>query len=396
MRVDSHPFPLTRRAFLKGTAAGLLAGSATWLRPGLLHGRDTTGRLNVHTQMPMNAEPALDALVEEWITPLDLFYIRSHGTLPDIDPTRFRVRVEGLVNEPLSLTLDELKERFDAASAVATLTCAGNRRSEFEPKADGVQWEAGAIGNARWKGARLSDLLKKAGVKEGAKHVWFEGLDQIDHKGEQIHFGGSIPIEKAMQDADSVPGTLVAWEMNERPLQPHHGFPLRTVVPGYIGARSVKWLGRIVVSDRPSPNHYLQEAYKIVTENTPAAQQKADPLYYYPLNAVICEPAAGAKVSPGRIAVRGYSLPPGEAGRTLAKVELSADGGRSWTAAEFTSPGRDFTWRLWEARLRVGESAEQLIARATDSAGNTMPQSMPWNAKGYMYNAWHKLPVHVG
>jgi sulfite oxidase len=396
MRVDPYPFPLSRRTFLKGTAAGLLASSAAWLRPERLHGREIGKQLNIHTEAPMNAEPFLGALVEDWITPLELFYVRSHGALPELDERQFRLRVEGLVEEPLTLSLAELKERFEAASAVATLTCAGNRRSEFNPpKAEGVQWEPGAIGNARWKGAKLSDVLKKAKLKEGAKHVWFEGLDQIDHKGEQIHFGGSIPLDRAMQDRGSAPGTILAWDMNEQPLEPHHGFPLRTVVPGYIGARSVKWLGKVVVSDRPSPNHFLQGAYKLVTETSEAAFERAEPLYEYRLNAAICEPAADMELKSGRATVRGYALAPGDPERSVAKVEVSADGGRSWTPAELTSDTADFAWGLWNARVQVSPATKHLIARATDSSGQTMPESVPWNAKGYMYNGWHKLPVKV-
>src|SRR5262249_8853891 len=156
--------------------------------------------------------------------------------------------------------------------ATVTLTCAGNRRSEFQgPKIAGVPWGPGAIGNAAWSGISLAALLRRAGIREGAKHVWFEGADEIVDKSDTYPFGGSIPLDKALAGDDRAPAALLATKMNDKPLTAEHGFPLRGVVPGFIGARSVKWLKTIVVSDRPSPNHYLAAAYKVIKEETPAA-----------------------------------------------------------------------------------------------------------------------------
>jgi sulfite oxidase len=180
------------------------------------------------------------------------------------------------------------------ADVEATLTCAGNRRQEMsviKPVA-GVQWDAGAIGNARWTGALLADVLRAAEIQDGAKHVWFEGLDPIKEKdGSVAPFGGSIPITRAL----SGEGPLLAHAMNGSPLTAEHGFPLRTIVPGYIGARSVKWLAKIVVSDRPSPNHYVAEAYKLIQRDDKTEVAAAEPIYSYPINAAICSPAAGTK-----------------------------------------------------------------------------------------------------
>ena len=183
--------------------------------------------------------------------------------------------------------------------------------------------------------------------------------------------------------------------MNNKALQPDHGFPLRTVVPGYIGARSVKWLGRIVVSDRPSPNHYVEGAYKLVRENSPLLWQEAGPIYPYVLNSVICTPVAGAAIQGKTVRVSGYALPPGRAKRTIARVEVSAAGGRRWQRATLTAPTREYCWQLWSAVIPVGTSTDRFIVRAVDSAGNTQPKTVKWNVKGYLYNAWHHVPVKV-
>jgi len=174
-------------------------------------------------------------------------------------------------------------------------------------------------------------------------------------------------------------------------LPSEHGFPLRGVVPGYIGARSVKWLRKIVVSDRPSPNHYLAQAYKLIAEETPAALDAAAPLYDFAINSVICRPAPETAVQGGRLAVQGYALPTGAAGSKVQRVELSTDGGQTWTQAKTVSPVKDFCWILWSAEVQITASTERLIVRATDSAGETQPREMVWNAKGYQYNAWHQV-----
>ena len=389
-----------RRQFLAGSAALAAAGFLP------AYGDDSKGvpitgkKLSVRTSSPFNAEPELGDLVQNWITPTKYFYVRNHAPVPKLDAKSFQVSVEGLVDKPLKMTASELTDRFKSTSVVATMTCAGNRRYEHSKtkKVGGVQWQEGAIGNARWGGVKLSDLLKAAGVKPEAKHIWFEGVDKIKDKAGRLRpagFGGSIPIEKAMLDSKSMPGALVCHQMNGETLPPAHGFPLRTVVPGYIGARSVKWLGKIVVSDRPSPNHYLATAYKIVTEGTKLEWAEAGPLYAYPINSVICSPKPHAKLKAGTVRVTGYALPNGRPGRTANRVQLSADGGRSIIEAKITSSKREYCWVLWSANVKVTAKTKELIVRAGDSGGDVQPRSVKWNMKGYMYNAWHRVPVRV-
>jgi sulfite oxidase len=383
-------FPTSRRRFLQSTAA-IVALGARLPFPAFA----AEGDLIVRTPDPYNAEPPLAQLVASRITPVKHFYVRNHGEMPKIDAANLKIRIEGLVERPVEYSLDELKQRFSQASAEATLTCGGNRRQELSQikEVSGVQWDAGAIGHAQWTGVKLADVLKAAGIKTGAKHVWFDGHDDIREKdGTVAPFGGSIPLEKAL--ATDSPA-LLAHAMNGQPLTPEHGSPLRTIVPGYIGARSVKWLSKITVSDRPSPNHYVAEAYKIVKTEDKGELAAADPIYANVVNAAICQPAAGAMLKAGKTTVSGYALPSGQRRATIERVEVSADGGQSWTRARLSGEASPYSWQLWTADLDLRPGKQELIARAIDSTGNATPERGQWNLKGYLYNAWHRVSVDV-
>lgn len=384
---------LTRREVMLGSGGIVIAGG---LMRSVASAQDSTKDLVFRTTNPRNGEPELSKLVQSWLTPTQYFYVRSHAPNPSIDVNEFRLQVEGLVRKPLSIRLGELS-RFGQRETTATLTCAGNRRAEFnrEGEVGGVQWGAGAIGNATWGGVALGDVLKHAEVGENARHVWFEGLDEIPRGSEVISFGGSIPIEKAIVTAGQG-APLLVQTMNGRPLSADHGAPLRAVVPGYIGARSVKWLGKIVVSDRPSPNHYLATAYKLVKKTEPIDWMEAGPIYRYPINAAICTPASNAHVDAGVIELQGYALPSGRPGSKMLAVQVSGDHGKSWHDAELTGEDREFCWQLWKARINVDASTKRLIVKAADTSGGFMPGRVPWNAKGYLQNSWFKLPIRVG
>ncbi len=403
----THQLP-SRRDLLKHSAVGLIAlpwmnlNRVSSLRADEPAARDAAAvrkQLDIKTEQPFNAEAPLSTLGERWITPLESFYVRSNGAVPALNVRDFTLTVEGLVERPLTLKVGELLEHFPAVKTTATLTCAGNRRIEFAAttkKASGLPWVSGAMGNAEWAGVRLSDVLKLAGVKPGAKHIWFDGLDEVIEKTETISFGGSIPLEKALADTAAAPGALLATHMNGRALLPEHGFPLRSVVPGFVGARSVKWLGKITVSDRPSPNRFVAGSYKVVSEDTPAAFAAATPLYEQCLNSMICSPAAGAAITGDRVAATGFAMATGHAGRSIKLIEVSTDEGQSWQPAKITSPVHDFCWVLWSADVALTATTSSLVVRATDSSGETQPQTMLWNAKGYQYNAWHKVSVKRG
>lgn len=348
--------------------------------------------LLVRSEDPFNAEPGLERLPLAFLTPVEDFFVRNHGNQPTIDPRAYRLTIDGAVERPLTITLGELTERFPRVNVTATVTCAGNRRTEFaaEKAVPGVPWDAGAIGNAEWSGVRLSEVLKHCGLKAEAKHVWFEGQDQIMAMGEVRTFGGSIPLETAL-DGEAAPRAILADRMNGKALTAEHGFPLRTIVPGYIGARSVKWLSKITVSDKPSSNFYLAKTYKIVQENTPENVAAASPIYEFITNSAICE----AKLIPNtnRYAVRGYALAGGKRGNRVTEMNLTTDGGKSWQPAKIVSPVRNFEWVLWSAELTVPPGTSQIEARATDSDGTSQPVRTPWNAQGYQYNGWHAVAV---
>lgn len=393
----------SRRLFLQCSAAAAVAAA---LRSRPLFAEDLNGAklpagkdLLVRQADPFNAEPALADLIESRITPVKHFYVRSHGPVPRIEATEFKLRIEGLVEKPVELSLKELKERFPVREQEATLTCAGNRRLEMSriKPVGGVQWDAGAIGHAKWAGALLMNLLELAKIKEGARHVWFDGLDEVKEKdGSVAPFGGSIPIARALDKALPV---LLAHRMNGEPLTAEHGFPLRGVVPGYIGARSVKWLGKITVSDQPSPNHYVAEAYKLIETEDKAEVAAAEPIYEFPINAAICTPAAGQKQKAGRVVVGGYALPAGGAsgkGAQIVKVELSTDNGKNWRPAKLgDEPAAAGNWRTWSLPVELPIGKHDLVVRATDSAGNVQPEKGTWNLKGYLFNAEHRVSVEV-
>lgn len=398
----SNRFVAHRRQFLGMTSAGVIlssTGVSRALANGLFGNRrqEDEEKLIVRTSDPLNAEPPLPALVENWITPNDRFFVRSHAPAPELDIKSFKIEVKGMVRNAGAFTVGELSETFDAVEQNATLTCAGNRRSEHSKtrRVSGVSWGAGAIGNAKWGGIRLADVLRKAGVLEGAKHVWFESVDEIAKNGSTFPFGGSIPLEKAMAGSDDNPGAMIAFHMNGEPLPLDHGYPARMVVPGFIGARSVKWLGKIVVSDEPSPNHYIQKAYKVVKEDEADLWKAAEPIYQYVLNSVICTPAPKAELQPGNIQVSGYALPPGTFDARIMKVELSLDEGKTWRETKLDDNSEPFCWRLWQAEVPVTAETEALVVRAIDSLGRTQPIRIPWNAKGYLYNAWHRVPLDI-
>jgi sulfite oxidase len=382
-----------RRTFLQASA-GFAAGMS--LAPALADEPAKAGTptgLIVRQESPYNAEAVLDKLASDWSTATERLFVRCHGKLPKVDEKTFRLKIDGLVDKPLELSLEQLAELGKAVSQHVTLTCAGNRRKEMsEIKAiGGVQWDVGAIGNAKWEGVPLAQVLAAAGVKAAAKHVWFEGLDEIVEGEKKFPFGGSIPLQKLASKEMPV---LLATKMNGEPLTLEHGAPLRVVVPGFIGARSVKWLGKITVSDEPSPNHFVRDVYKIVKTPDLAEAHKTQPIYENVINAGICSPARGANLKAGAQTLTGFALPPGKTTATIAKVEVRVDDGE-WQRASLTKADEPFCWALWKHDVKLAAGRHTLTVRATDSQGETQPEETPWNAKGYLYNSWHSIVVNV-
>ncbi len=349
----------------------------------------------VHSESPYNGEPPMDLLRENFVTPRELFYVRNHGNVPEINANTYRLVVKGMVERPLELALDELKNNFPQSTLMVTLQCAGNRRNQLmkiAPIPGEVPWGAGAIGNAHWTGVMLADILNFAGVKTGADYVAFTGVDQVIQKGRDVGFGGSIPLDKATNDH-----VLLAYEMNGAPLEPLHGYPLRVVTPGYIGARSVKWLARITVQPMASQNYFQAHAYQLFPPQVNAETADWDAgLQLSELNVqcAICSPRSGETVT-NKVVVQGYALSGG--GRKIARVDISGDRGTTWTTANLTYQEQGWAWTLWEARLNLPRGDHEIVARAVDIASNTQPEDARhlWNFKGYMNNAWDQVKVHV-
>src|ERR1700722_18763980 len=223
------------------------------------------GDLIVHEEEPFNAETGLAALAENPVTATDAFYVRGHGAVPEIDPVAWRLRVHGAVDRELELSLDTLREALPEREVTATLQCAGNRRAGLIAIRDipgEAPWGPGATGTATWTGVALADVLALAGPVAEAAHVGFEGADLCKEAKPAQRFGGSIPFEKACR-----PEVLLAWAMNGEPLPPAHGAPRRVLVPGYIGARSVKWLERIEDRSAPWQGYFQQVVYRLLPED---------------------------------------------------------------------------------------------------------------------------------
>jgi sulfite oxidase len=350
--------------------------------------------LLIREDHPFNAGPSVEQLGEQLITATDCFFVRNHGDVPQIAEDAYRLSVGGSVAHPLELSLSDLRA-FPTHHVVATLQCAGNRRRELAqvaPIPNELEWDLEAISTAEWRGVRLRDVLVAAGVLAGAQHVAFLGADTMErHDGKGL--GGSIPLAKALH-----PDTLLAYAMNDEPLLPTHGFPLRALVPGYIGARSVKWLTSITLQRDPSDNYYQARAYRLYPASADPQTLDVESgmmLGEQPVTSLITSPQAGASISAGECVVSGYALS-GE--RTIARVEVSGDGGASWQVATLRTQSQLYRWVWWDARLVVSAGETTLIARAWDSGANTQPERVEtvWNFKGYMNNAWHRVPVKVG
>lgn len=350
----------------------------------------------VRCENPFNGGAPLNLLTQNHITPTNLFFVRNHGDVPQVDVNSFRLNIQ-YKNKTTSFTLDEIKNNFEKVEVSATLQCAGNRRQELMTIKDiphELPWNVEAISHAAWAGVKLKDVLATISVENEAKnlHVQFQGLDETERLGKRFNFGGSIPFEKAIHDE-----VILAYEMNGEPLSPVHGFPLRVVVPGYIGARSVKWLNQIIISDEPSQNYFQRIAYRLFDSNTNAENVKWDDglmLGEMNITSVICSPENNQRLSSGFITVSGYAATGGN--RHIARVEISCDDGKTWMKTELNNTNC-FAWTLWKANLNLSKGKYQLMVRAIDSSANTQPKDIEqvWNFKGYMNNAWHKVSFVV-
>jgi sulfite oxidase len=386
---------MRRREFLASSArlagAAALSGSflTSWAASLAAQGTSVPARerMIVHSLRYLTLELPMSEL-NAWTTPTELFFVRNNLLMPTVDLDAWRLRVMGEVERPFELTFAEL-QKLRTTSVTNTIECAGNGRRFFAPRIPGgVQWGRGAVSNAEFAGPPLADVLRRAGVKASGKHVAFNGLDELPGP----DFIRSIPIEKAMHA-----GTLLATHMNGEPLTLEHGFPVRALVPGWIGAASIKWLTEIRVLDKEFegffmnpgyrlPKHPVQPGAIVKPEDTAAVTSLA-------VKSVIAQPGEGTRAKLGPIRISGAAWA-GEA--EIARVDLSTDDGRTWQP---TTLGRDkarYAWRLFEHTWTPPKPGDYtILSRATDRTGRTQPKQMPWNAEGYLYNAMDRVRIHV-
>jgi DMSO/TMAO reductase YedYZ molybdopterin-dependent catalytic subunit len=344
--------------------------------------------LTVRMNEPRNLEAPFSHLTT-FRTPTEQFYVRSHFAVPAVDAKTYRLKVEGAVEKPLELTLDDLA-MLKAEEKPLTLECAGNGRVFLTPAVPGLQWGPGAVGTAAWAGPTLKTVLDLAGVKKDAVDVVLEGADKgtinSDPKSPgAIPFARSLPLEKALK-----PEVVLALRMNEKPLTAAHGYPVRAVVGGWYGMASVKWLSRIIVTTKPFQGFFqtLDYSYFERTHGEPTLV----PVTKLLPKASIATPAMGDVVPAGKlVTVTGWAW----AGESkIAKIEVSTDGGRSWATAKLVGEEAPFCWRKWEFDWTPTQSGPaKLLARATDDAGNTQPADRDPDRRTYMIN--HLVPVEV-
>jgi sulfite oxidase len=357
---------------------------------------DKNPALNVHEEDPYNAGPPLNRLRASFVTPNELFYVRCHGNIPAIDPDGYRLSVTGSVGQELRFSLDDLRRDFPRETVTATLQCAGNRRAGLMAVKDipgETPWTEDAISTATWAGVPLRAVLDAAGSGPEGRCVAFTGLDTGRKEGRTFQVGSSIPIDKAMG-----PEVLLAYEMNGAPLPRAHGAPLRVVVPGYIGTCNVKWLREIRLQADPSAAYTQAHQYKLFPPQVRKEEANWDEglmLQELSINSAICAPANGATVPTGRVRIEGYAMAGGD--RDVARVDVSTDGGATWTTATLSPEGSAWTWRFWEGRFDLPVGQHQIVARAVDTAANTQPEDPAaiWNFGGYMNNSWPRVTITV-
>ncbi|KAJ5491029.1 Nitrate reductase [Penicillium diatomitis] len=375
---------------------------------------------------PFNVEPPLTALFNEgFLTSPELFYVRNHGPVPQVrdqDIPEWSVRIEGLVENPVSLSMREIVENYDQITAPVTLVCAGNRRKEQNTvrKSKGFSWGPSGLSTALFTGPMMADVLRSARPRRGAKFVCMEGADKLPNG----FYGTSVKLNWAL---DRNKGIMLAYKMNGEPLTPDHGRPLRVVVPGQIGGRSVKWLTRLIVTDTPSDNWYHVNDNRVLpTMVSPemSAQHKkwwTDERYaIYDLNVNSAtvypehEERLDLTTSGEFYTAKGYAYAGG--GRRITRVELSLDKGKSWRLAEINyaedryreyegelfggkvdmwQRETCFCWSFWSLAIPVADlqDSDALLVRAMDDAMTVQPRDMYWSVLGMMNNPWFRVTI---
>jgi sulfite oxidase len=357
-------------------------------------------------EFPYNGEPPKRLVTAKPITPNSLHFVRNHGGIPDIDASEFTLKLDGLVKNPMSLTLADLQNEdlFPRQSNLVTIQCSGTRRieqiSEYAGEGDemiNAPWAEGAIGTARWTGVSLKKVIKHCGgLIDGGKHLELYGAETYFKAGEVMNYVVSVPFSKV-----KINEVLLAWEMNGEPLPKIHGFPLRAVVFGYIGARSVKWLYRIKAIPHPSREPVQSREYLYFTSQVGKHNQKYTKgiqIQEMPVSSAIMEPwAKEVVVHNGHIRVKGWAYSGG--GHWPERVEVSCDGGYIWydVPPENFSEKHKYAWRTWTIDLPVdAEGWLELCVRCWDNSLNTQPTYVrsAWNWGLHVTSSCHRVKIY--
>ncbi|MEO8675965.1 MAG: molybdopterin-dependent oxidoreductase [Casimicrobiaceae bacterium] len=374
-----------RRALAAGLPAGAIESGALEALPGKVP-------LIKRSFRPPNYETPVD-LFDSAITPNRAFFVRWHlANIPNIDAASWRLKVGGpAAATPAEYSLDELKRSFDNVEITAVCQCSGSRRGLSDPHVPGVEWGYGAVGNARWKGVRLRDVLNKAGVKKDAIEIAFDGADRGVLPATP-DFQKSIPAWKALDE-----NTLLAWEMNGEPLPHLNGAPLRVIVPGWTATYWMKMLTSIDALDKPLVTFWMNTAYRVPKGKFAFADRfltqendASTPITEMVVNSIITNIKDGQKIPVGQDAeVRGIAW---DGGYGIRNVDVSADGGRNWTTAELGPDLGRYSFRAWRYAFRPAKPGDYpVMARATNRQGSTQTAELIFNPPGYHNNVMQRI-----
>jgi len=322
------------------------------------------------------------------VTPTGMHYLLIHFDIPEVDLNDWSLKIGGLVNQPANLSLDDIK-KLPSRTEVVTMECAGNGRALFSPRSVSQPWLLEAVGTAEWTGTSLKGVLEAVGVQKEAVEILFTGVDR-GIQGEEIQdYQRSLTIDEATRDE-----VMLVYEMNGRPLEPQHGYPLRLIVPGWYGMTSVKWLDRIEAVAEPFNGYQMHATYRYAQ----TADDPGEPVDLMRVRALMVPPGIPDFLTRTRLLEAGQVTLTGRAwsGRaSISRVEVSTDGGASWSDAQLAPEQSQFAWRGWSSQWNATPGNHKLLVRATDSNGNRQPVEPEWNIQGMGNNMAQEVDVVV-
>jgi DMSO/TMAO reductase YedYZ molybdopterin-dependent catalytic subunit len=380
--------------FHRNMPGGLIpAALAEGTKDFVIEGKDG---LSVFNDRPVNAETPAH-LLDDDVTPTARHFIRNNGVVPEnVSPDGWTITIDGLVDKPMTLSIDDLRSNFEVVTRRLTIECAGNGRAGFNPPASGNQWTVGAVANSEWTGVRYADVLKAAGVKSNVVYTAHYGADaHLSGDSSKLPISRGVPIEKALN-----PNNLIAFAQNGTDIHPMNGAPVRLVIPGWPGSCSQKWLQRVqlrdIVHDGPK---MTGTAYKVpsypVAPGTDVPTEDFKIIHAMPVKSIVTFPETGAELPAGstHVDVRGHAWAGDD---VVSRVDVSGDFGETWIEADLSPPPNPYSWQTWQARVALpGRGYYEVWARAADDKGRMQPFIIAWNPKGYLNNVMHRIAVTV-